>query len=76
MQFKRLVSKESLNDRMDDFDELGTRAPKGDFAARQGTAPSSSEALGVLAIAETNDPAELEDLYSQETKRQALGAVL
>jgi len=76
MQFKRLVSKGDFNERMDDFDELSPARPRGDFAARQGTAPSSSEALGVLAIAETNDPAELEDLYNQETKRQALGAVL
>ena len=65
MQFKRLLSKESLNARDDDDIERYV----GDLSGRQGTAPSSSEALGVLAIAESGDPAEIEELYNQETKR-------
>ena len=38
--------------------------PAGDLLGRQETAPSSTEALGILAIAETGDPAELEEIYN------------
>lgn len=67
MQFKRLLSKESLNARDNDDDDIERYV--GDLSGRQGIAPSSSEALGVLAIAESGDPAEIEELYNQETKR-------
>jgi hypothetical protein len=47
MQYKRLLSKDSLNAR-DDDDDIDRYV--GNLSGRQGTAPSSSEALGVIAI--------------------------
>ena len=76
MQYKRLLSKgESvdLNDREDaNFDLLSAKARGNRASPQDGTAPSS---VAGLAIAGSDD-LELEELYSQETKKQQLSAIL
>ena len=79
MRYKRLISDNAdglgLNDRDEryTFDALSARPARGN---QQSTAPSSSKRLPGGTIAQADDPGELEDLYDQESKKQALGAFL
>jgi hypothetical protein len=79
MVYKRLISDNGnelgLNDRDEflTFDALSARRGTGN---RQSAAASSPKRLPPGAIAQADDPAELEELYDQESKKQALGAFL